>query len=284
MALPFIAVYGMGRFGRALAGALDTRKLPLVRVGGRSTAPAGWETLYVMGAARLLAGLDPGTLVVLAVPDDALQDVADEFAAQPGAAGLKFIHTSGARGPDALSVLATAGAQTGVFHILQSFPPQNGHALIPGSYGAVSGEIIPDLIELAGALDVTPIQLRDSQRVAYHAAAVLASNALVALLDVGRGILEEAGIAPEQASRMLIPLAKGTLANVQTLGLEAALTGPVVRGDLITIQLHLKGLQGSARATYVANMLACIELAERSGRTDPAKLSQIRELLTSQLG
>ncbi|MCB9895451.1 MAG: DUF2520 domain-containing protein [Planctomycetes bacterium] len=281
MALPFIAIYGMGRFGRALAGALDARKLPLVRVGGRGEAPPDWNTLYARGPAAFLHGLEPGTLVMLALPDDALPGAATEFAALAGAAGLMFVHPSGSRGTEALAPLEAAGARTGVFHILQSFPRQDGSGLIAGSYGSVGGQVIPDLLELAGALDVAVVQLKDEQRIAYHAAAVLASNALVALLDVGRGILVQAGIPEETAARMLTPLARGTLTNVETTGIEQALTGPVVRGDVGTIARHLAALTGPAREAYVATMRAAADLAERSGRLKDPDLAAIRELLES---
>ena len=276
MAIPSIAVYGMGRFGRAFAAGLQARKLPLVRVGGRSAAPEGWQTLYARGQEAFLRGLKPGTLVVIAVPDDALPAVARELA---GANGLLFAHTSGVRGPEAILPL-----QGGVFHILQSFPPTGGEALIPGSYGAIAGDaaLLAVLRELAAALEITVIELTEAQRVPYHAAAVLAGNAVVSLLEVGRGILEAAGIPPEHAQRMLIPLARGALQNANALGAEKALTGPVVRGDVGTIERHLKVLTGANRRAYVSAMLTVADLAERSGRTEPAKLKAIRELLTQK--
>jgi predicted short-subunit dehydrogenase-like oxidoreductase (DUF2520 family) len=270
MALPQIAVYGMGRFGHAFAAALDARKLPLVRVGGRSGAPHGWETLYARGPQAFMRGLAAGTLIVLSVPDDALKSVAAEFAGSL----CRFVHTSGSQGPEAIAPL-----KGGVFHILQSFPPANGEVLVPGSYGTIAGPDLAMLRELAAALDVTAIELTDAQRVPYHAAAVLAANAMVSLLDAGREILEQAGIAPEHAGRMLIPLARGALQNAQSIGFEQALTGPVVRGDVGTITRHLKVLKGANRRAYVTSMLAAADLAERSGRTDAKKLAEIRKLL-----
>jgi predicted short-subunit dehydrogenase-like oxidoreductase (DUF2520 family) len=275
-----VAIYGMGRFGRALVGALAARGQPPLRTGGRSR-PAADDGVYRQGAEAFLDGLMPGTLVVLSVPDDALETVANEFAAIPGAAGLLFVHTSGARGPEVLEPLAGVGAQIGVFHLLQSFPPEHGHTLIRGSYGAVAGgpELRAALHTLADALGVTLLELSEQQRVPYHAAAVLASNALAALLDAGGELLAQAGIAPEHAQRMLIPLARGTLQNAETLGPRAALTGPVVRGDVGTIRRHLGVLGGEVRSLYVAVMLAACDTAERSGRTPPDKLAEIRALL-----
>ncbi|MCA8912949.1 MAG: DUF2520 domain-containing protein [Planctomycetes bacterium] len=277
-----VAIYGMGRFGRALAGALPAGSL--ARTGGRRDGVAAWKDLYRRGPEAFLKDLPGGTLVVLSVPDDALETVANEFATLPGAGSLFFVHTSGVRGPEVLEPIADAGAQTGVLHLLQSFPPDGGAGLIRGCYGVVEGgpELRACLSELAAGLGVITIELTDAQRVPYHAAAVLASNALVAMLDAGREMLESAGLPAEQAGKMLLPLARGTLHNVEKLGLHEALTGPVVRGDVGTIRRHLGVLAGDARRTYVAMMLAVADTAERSGRTPPNKLNEIRALLREQ--
>lgn len=277
MAIPPVAIYGMGRFGRALAGALP--KGLLVRTGGRSPAPAGFEQNYVQGVAAFMQGLG-GSLVFLSVPDDALESVAAEFAAQPDAVSHDYVHTSGARGTEAIQALDHSNI--GVFHILQSFPAEGGATKIPGSYVTVAGDfaLVNGLKELADALNLIVVEQPDPfDHAAYHAAAVLASNALVALLDAGRELLEQAGIPAAEAAKMLLPLARGTLENVQAQGLEVALTGPVARGDVGTVRRHLAVLTGRARTTYIAMMLAAVDTAERAGRTPAGRLEEIRELL-----
>ncbi|MCA8935509.1 MAG: DUF2520 domain-containing protein [Planctomycetes bacterium] len=278
MAIPSIAIYGMGRFGRALAGALPEGVL--VRTGGRSRAPHGYEDLHAQGPAAFMHDLK-AELVILSVPDDALETVAAELAAQPGAVGRFYVHTSGARGADA--IIALADSDIGVFHILQSFPLEGGSALIPGSYATVAGEpkLVGVLRELAEVLKLTVLEQPDPfDHAAYHAAAVLASNALIALLDTGCQLLMQAGIPAAQAEKMLIPLAQGTLQNAQSQGLLDALTGPVARGDVGTIQQHLSILTGESRQAYIAMMLSVADTAARSGRTPSDKLSEIRRLLT----
>jgi predicted short-subunit dehydrogenase-like oxidoreductase (DUF2520 family) len=272
-----VAIYGMGRFGRALAGALPAGVL--ARTGGRSPAPPGWDDGYVRGVAGFLEGLT-AQVVFLAVPDDALVAVAQEFAALPAAKNHDYVHASGVRGAEAIGALGDS--EIGVFHILQSFPAEDGAARIPGSYVTIAGDVrlAGRLKELAATLGLTPVMQPDPfDHVAYHAAAVLASNALIGLLDAGRELLVQAGLDPEAAGRMLIPLSRGTLANAERVGVKEALTGPVVRGDTGTIQRHLDVLTGDARRTYVAMMLAVCDTAERAGRTPPEKLAEIRELL-----
>ena len=272
-----IAIYGMGRFGRALAGALPEGLL--VRTGGRSVAPTGFEADYAQGVAAFLKDL-PGSLIVLSVPDDALESVAKEFAALPGARAHDFVHTSGARGAEAIQELADSNL--GVFHILQSFPPEGGAELVAGSYVTVAGDqiLVDGLVDLAEALQLHVVKQPDPfGRAAYHAAAVLASNSLVALLDIGRELLEQSGIPADESAKMLVPLVRGTLANVQSQGLYEGLTGPVVRGDAGTIERHLGVLKGKPRQAYVAMMLAVADTAEGSGRTPDDKLKRIRDLL-----
>jgi predicted short-subunit dehydrogenase-like oxidoreductase (DUF2520 family) len=269
MPVPEVAIYGLGRFGRALAGALESigRK---PRVGGRAGGPEG-----------LLRGLKPGALVVLSVRDDAIAEVAQAFAALPECRFHSFVHCSGAHGPGLLQPLAQAGAAIGAFHRLQSFPPDNAAARVPGSWCAIAGlkPLRESLRSLAKALQMHPFELPDEARPAYHAAAVLASNALVALLAAGRELLRSQPIAHEATANMLLPLVRGTLDNVAEIGPEKALTGPVARGDVETLKTHLRALPPTIKPLYRALMLETVALAERAGRITTAQAGKLRKAL-----
>lgn len=278
---PLLAIYGLGRLGRALAAACLLRGLP-VAVGARTSRPLppGWPELQV-GPEAILRALQAPAIVLLAVPDDALPAVAAEFARLPGASRLWFAHASGLAPVSVFKPLAEAGALTGGFHPLQSFAAEDGAARVPSSWCALAGapELQQALHVLCDALGMRPFVLRDDQRPAYHAAAVLAGNALTALLALGQDLLLQAGLDPKAAREMLLPLVRGTLDNVQQIGPTAALTGPVVRGDVSTIKAHLGALSGSAREAYCSTMRLVADLAERSGRTSPAAIAAIRVLL-----
>ena len=269
MSLPPVAIYGMGRFGRALAGALRRAGPGPLRTGGRRQGPAA-----------LLRGLRPGTLVMLSVLDDAIPLVAAEFAALPQCRRHSFVHASGAHGPALLRPLSRAGASVGAFHILQTFPPLHGGRRVAGSWCAIAGPppLLRRLRALARRLEMRPFVLADRQRPAYHAAAVLASNALVALLDAGRTLLQGRGIG-KRAAVMLLPLVLGTLENVATLGAETALTGPVVRGDAGTLRAHAAVLPATLKPLYRELMTQTIALALRSGRITPAQARQLKQAL-----
>ncbi len=281
MSLDFVGIFGMGRMGRTLADELQRLRIP-VCIGGRGSPSRGSTLNLHKGPADFLSQVPVGGLVILSVRDDAIAEVAARFAGLPGGEQRMFVHTSGASGPAALKPLADAGAQTGVFHILQSLPPASGRRHIAGSYAAITGTpgLLPALRKLASRLELHPVELADQQWVPYHAAAVLASNALLGLLDTGRSILKDAGIAEDDAGKMLLPLVMGTLKNVQEHDLATALTGPVVRGDVGTIQRHLAVLEGEARTAYKSVIRSVIGLAERTGRTPEARLDEIRELIS----
>ncbi len=272
-ALSPVAIYGMGRFGNALAGALRAAGNPPARTGGRDPGPAA-----------LLQKLKPGTIIMLSVRDDAVAQVAAEFAGLPGCKRFAFVHACGAWGPELLQPLAKAGAKTGAFHILQSFPPQGsagGAARVAGSWCCLAGPkpLLAKLRSLALALHTKPLELPDSARPAYHAAAVLASNALVAILAQSRDLLLDAGLDPEAAGSMLIPLVTGTLQNVNELGPEKALTGPVARGDYMTLRRHLKAMNRSQALAYRKLMVLTTAFAEKSRRITHSQARALRAVL-----
>ncbi len=269
-ALSPVAIYGMGRFGNALAGALRAAGKPPARTGGRDPGPAA-----------LLHKLKPGTIIMLSVRDDALPQVAAEFASLPGCKRFAFVHACGAWGPELLQPLAKAGAKTGAFHILQSFPPQGGASRVAGSWCCLAGPkpLLAKLRSMALALQTHPLELPDSARPAYHAAAVLASNALVAILAQSRDLLLDAGLEPEAAGAMLIPLVMGTLQNVAELGPEKALTGPVARGDYMTLRRHLKAMNRSQALAYRKLMVLTTAFAEKSRRITHSQARALRAVL-----
>jgi predicted short-subunit dehydrogenase-like oxidoreductase (DUF2520 family) len=116
---------------------------------------------------------------------------------------------------------------------------------------------------LAISLGMRPFRVDDADRVAYHAAATVASNHLVALLGQAARLADAAGVPPAA----LLPLVYATLENVETLGPESALTGPVARGDVDTVRRHLDVLADDERPAY----RALAEQARRlAGRDDPA--------------
>lgn len=271
-----LVIVGPGRMGLALGYALvQAEAVRTLVYFGRRPEPPG-HPLFAQGLAEYRFGLDwpgPGTeAVILAVPDDSIHELAHALAAQgqapPGCAAL---HCSGALSAEPLAPLHVRGYAVGSLHPLQAV----AHALegaeqLPGSAFAVSGE--PEAVatarRLVAALHGQVLQIPVSKRAVYHAAAALASNGLAALLATAGRMLVRTGLEPDQALAALIPLVRGSLGNFERMGLAQGLTGPVVRGDLETVRLHLASLEPRERAVYVALGLELTELAAEAGRPE----------------
>lgn len=251
-------VIGPGRAGLALAYALrQADAVSQVTVCGRRPEPPA-HPLFIQGLGEYVYGLlapRPGTQAVfLAVPDGALVEMAHSFAGQgPPPEGCAAFHLSGALGVDVLAPLHEVGYAVGSFHPLQAFANGvTGAERLPGSAVAVSGQ--PEALRvarsLAAALGCRVLTVPEQWRPLYHAAAVVASNYLPALLDAAARMLERAGVDHDDALPALLPLVEGTLANIRELGLPQSVTGPLARGDLETIDLHLRALEGEDRRRY----------------------------------
>ncbi len=191
------ALVGPGRAGTTLAVAMATRGWTPIAVAGRvPDAPSVLRAAELLGApARdvVAAGVD-ADLVLIATPDAAIAEAAAAIA--PGLrSGALVVHLSGACTLDELHKLRVArpDVELGSLHPLQSLPSVDvGLARLPGSWCAVDGP--PDVERLAISLGMRPFRVRDADRVAYHAAATVASNHLVALLGQATRIADAAGV------------------------------------------------------------------------------------------
>jgi predicted short-subunit dehydrogenase-like oxidoreductase (DUF2520 family) len=154
---------------------------------------------------------------------------------------------------------------------------------LPGSAAAVSAddEAGFSLGEgLARDLGALPFRLDDAMRPRYHAAAVLASNDLVALSAVAERLFREAGVP--DPTRAMLPLQRATLDNVERLGAVGALTGPAARGDASTIDRNLAAIAAAAPdavLAYVALARLALDLATEGGRLGAEARARVEAVL-----
>ncbi|MGH2848241.1 MAG: DUF2520 domain-containing protein, partial [Thermoleophilaceae bacterium] len=152
-------------------------------------------------------------------------------------------HTSGAT---SLSALGPAGAAAFGLHPLQTFGPGDGASAFRGAGCAVAGstdEALRFAESAARRLGMTPFEIDDDARAAYHAAASVASNFLVTLEAAAERIAAGAGLAPHEARELLVPLLRRTVDNLADLGPELTLTGPVARGDEATVEAQRRAVE-----------------------------------------
>jgi predicted short-subunit dehydrogenase-like oxidoreductase (DUF2520 family) len=217
-----VGIVGPGRVGTALAAALRETGAEVEGPVGRGVRPAGCDA------------------IVLCVPDAEIPAAAETVTAAAPLVG----HTSGAT---PLSALVHTGVPGFGLHPLQSFAHPG--VRFDGAGAAVAGttpEALAFATALAERLGMTPFEIDDEGRAAYHAAASVASNFLVTLHAAAEAIAARAGLEPDQARALLAPLVRQTAENVAALGPERALTGPVARGDDATVEAQRAAVEEAA--------------------------------------
>ncbi|MGN6105699.1 MAG: DUF2520 domain-containing protein [Kofleriaceae bacterium] len=289
---PTTFVVGAGPVATALAGALRLGGVPVLGLWARR-APQARAAGSSAGVAAFSSAppdiLLETEVIVLAVRDQVIGDVA-QMLLGTGLVNKKHVllHCAGAASAqELLGGVADQVAGIGTLHPLSAIA--DGKAAMRTLKGTVFGvegdEVGRDAAtRLVGALNGVVLALDGSQMAAYHAAAALASNYVVAAIDAAAAVLSSAGVAPERAAQALVPLAEGALRNVSTRGTTAGLTGPVRRGDAETIQRHLEAVRARPELAEIYRALArrAVEIAGRiDGRDAPdrAGLDAIRTLL-----
>ncbi len=282
---PLIGVVGAGPVGTALGIALSRAGWPVHAVASRDPGRRERFRARIDGVrafAEPQALLDEVELIIVAVPDDAIAPLAAGLRLYSGQA---MVHTSGALDADVLAPAMAAGTQVGAFHPLVAFADiDRAVAAIHGATIAIEGDdqlatLLADMAETMGA---RPVRLAPGSKAAYHAAAVLAAGGFVALLDAIVELGRVAGLDEAGALAIYGPLIEGTLDNARELGVRAALTGPIARGDRGTLDAHLAALRAHAPdvlALYRAVADREVDLAVARGSLSPAQATDLRVAL-----
>ncbi len=283
---PRLGFIGTGVVATALARGLCDAGYEVVAVHGRDRRRAQALAQSLSGATAASsrqAVTDAADVVVLAVSDDAIAQVAASIRWSSGHAA---VHCNGAASLDLLRAASDAGAEVGVLHPLQSFASADqAQRLMRGSAFRVeaSSERLRDLLEqMATAVGGRPFVLGGNPTL-YHVSAVLASNYLVTLLDLAASLWPELGATREEGLRALLPLVHGTIENVDRLGIPAALTGPIARGDAGTVAHHLEVLRELAPhvvPVYKELALHTVSVALAKGTIDRDQARRLEKTLS----
>ena len=287
---PRVGIIGAGTVGTALGVAISRSGWPVTAFASRDAGRRERFAALVPGArayAEAPAILDGSTLIVVSVPDDAIAAVAGSMRLF---AGQTMVHTSGLLGAGVLSASLGAGSHIGAFHPLVSFTADVERSVegLKGATVAVEGDddtvgLLADLAEAIGGL---PVRLPAGSQAAYHAAAVLASGGLIALLDAVVALGAVAGLDEPGAVAVYGRLMEQTLANARAVGVAAALTGPITRGDAGTVTAHLEALARFAPEVadlYLAAARRELVIAEDRGTLAPDEAERVRSALAKVL-
>lgn len=281
-----VAVIGAGRVGTALAVKLREAGHRIVGVSGREgTADRASRYLPNVPVVDPPDAARVADVVLIGTPDDRIEETC-AFLVRAGAVGegRHVAHLSGATSLEALATARSAGAEVLSMHPLQTFPDvEAALARIPGSGIAVTALNEPAHAvgeRLARDVGGHPFRLADEAKPLYHAAAVFASNYLVATTALAEELFRKAGMT--RPVDLFMPLQRATLENIAVMGPTLALTGPAVRGDAGTVARNLEAvarLAPEAVPPYVAMADVALDLAERSGRLSPQERAAVQEVL-----
>jgi predicted short-subunit dehydrogenase-like oxidoreductase (DUF2520 family) len=276
-----ITIVGAGRLGQGLGLALQRAGVPVLILARR---PGPWLPDLPV---RVSETLDVGDadLILLTVPDGAIPAVAERLAGtgRIGAAHV-VLHTSGLMDRRALVALEATGAALGSLHPLQTIAdPASAPAAFHGAYAAVEGDVraVETASLVARAVGLTPFPISGGSKALYHATAALLANSTVALAGLAERLARDAGLPEELRARIYLPLLRGTVENLERLGPARALTGPVRRGDVVTIERHLAALPAGDRALYRALGRLILALAREAGLEAEAA-DRVEALLVKQ--
>jgi predicted short-subunit dehydrogenase-like oxidoreductase (DUF2520 family) len=280
-----VGVVGVGRVGSALGAAL-------ARAGHEVVAASGVSTESLRRAERMLPGVPimapddtvaAADFVLLAVPDDVLRPLVSGLAdTDTWRPGQLVAHTSGAQGIGVLDPAAARGVLALALHPVMTFTgrAEDLDRLEGATFGVTAlDELRPVAESLVVEMGGEPVWVPERARPLYHASLTIASNHLVTLVNDSLALLDGAGVA--EPARLVAPLLSASLDNVLRLG-DAALTGPVSRGDVATVSTHVRTLAHDAPdvlPSYLAMARRTAERAQAAGRLTPAQATAVLAVL-----
>ena len=266
-----VVIIGPGKVGQALAALLPR---------------VGYDVRGLFGRAADLATAAAAEVVFITTPDRAIAGVAEAVAGRGGfRPGQVVAHTSGALSSEVLAPARQSGAATLSMHPLQTFASvETAVRVLPGSTFVLEGD--PEGLsvgrEVAQRLGGRAWEISPAAKSVYHAAACIASNYLVTLVDAAVRLWERTGLPREEAIPALLPLLRGTVDSVAAVGVPGALTGPVERGELEVLRGHLQGIaqQVPELLELYANLGEyTAQVAHEKGRLGDGQVQEVRSLM-----
>ncbi|HJX03957.1 MAG TPA: DUF2520 domain-containing protein [Dehalococcoidia bacterium] len=282
-----IGFIGAGTTGTALASRLDQQGFMVRAVASHSLTSARrlagrLENCKVYNTPQEVS--DNAHLVFITTPDDVIATVVNSVKWHER---QYIVHCSGTHSLDIIDAAKKYGAISGAFHPLQTFADiEQAFNNLPGSTFAIeAGEpLLATLKEMAIALKCDCVLLQAGDKALYHTAAVFSCNYLVTLVKLATDLWSDFGVDQGTAIRAMLPLLRGTLQNIQNIGLPNCLTGPIARGDLGTIQKHISTLEKEN-----PDVLGCykllghhtIPIALAKGKIDAEGATQMEKILST---
>jgi predicted short-subunit dehydrogenase-like oxidoreductase (DUF2520 family) len=290
-----VAIVGAGKVGSVLGRILADRGTPVTAVVSRSQKSARRCARFIgiKRASTLLEDIPSDTtMVLITTPHGAIGEVALALSRLEHLQfrRLSVCHASGMLTAEALAPLAARGATVFSFHPLQTFPRDFEPAEIVGSIrgifygvdgtrrGVLTARRLAGLLE--GRIIEVPIDLREF----YHAACVLASNHLTAMLSVLETMYARMHATQKEFFPVFKPIIMATLGNIELTSPADALSGPVARGGTETIAKHFEAIRRNAPELlryFSALTEETVNLALRKGSISPDQAEELMQIARS---
>jgi predicted short-subunit dehydrogenase-like oxidoreductase (DUF2520 family) len=241
-----IGFIGAGRAATGLAIGLESSGYNVSSISSRNFVSAKTLAQHIQNATPLATAQEVANqcnVIFITTPDDVIQSIAENVRWNENSIVL---HCSGAKTLSILDLAKLQGASVGSLHPMQTFSETiNKGTNLSGITFAIEGEsdVLRTLESIVLGLKGYPIQIDPKYRSLYHLSGFLACGAVVTLLAAAASIWKTIGYSESRGVEVLIPLVKNTLSNIENRGIADSMTGPVTRGDVNTIEDHLKGLQ-----------------------------------------
>ncbi|MBI1773675.1 MAG: DUF2520 domain-containing protein [Burkholderiales bacterium] len=238
-------IIGAGKVGKVLAKNFRRQQVFVIQQVLNRTLTSASDAVAWLGAGQAvdaISQLQPADVIMLSVSDDQIASVCRQLAdAGLLKAGSVIFHCSGAKASTELQSARLAGAAVASVHPVRSFADVDMLAeQFSGTICSLEGDetALALLVPALQATGAETVIINADNKLLYHAGSVFASNYLVTLMEVALRTYQAAGIPADVAQKMAAPLARKTLENVFNLGTQAALTGPIARGDMQTVALQ----------------------------------------------
>jgi predicted short-subunit dehydrogenase-like oxidoreductase (DUF2520 family) len=281
------AIIGTGMVGTAIGFLLKKAGYKIIAIADKSPAALRRARPYTGGEAfrKPQEVLREADCILITTPDDIILSACKDIALSPLIKGKYVFHMSGAGGLDLLAPAKKAGAVVASIHPLQSFSSiDQAIQNIPGSYFGITADKKAEMLVKKIVRDVggIPFFISDKQKLLYHAAACFASNYLVSLLNVVESFYQAIGLTEKEAKKAYLPLVYGSLKNIERFGSIHALTGPIARGDLGTLQKHLAAIDETLpqySSLYSFLGLLTVKIAQQKDTLNTRQAKIINDLL-----
>lgn len=282
MTIESVRIVGTGVAASALGPAFQSCGIEVAAVSGRNRDATTSLGHMLNAPGQEITDTQPeADLILLCVSDDAVSMVCSEISIGADLSHTAVVHCAGALDLTPLASAAAGGARVGKLHPLASLSGGPSRALEIAWGVDGSDSMVDDLVDLVERLYGTPFRLDRVDLSLYHLAAVFASNYVVCLFGVATDLWNLSG-APLPADRALLPLIEGCIGNLEDMGLEKALTGPIARGDVSTIVAELRTVIANAphlESLYRALGLATATIAGRRPDSHEERVAAISRIM-----